>query len=138
MTNAITSISNEFAAVTYTLKSGKEKTANNEVAAAFAPAKVRKDAAHAAALLQLQRGIYRPTLAAVATLMTKGDKLAIKAIGYDLTENPSKAAVVAFIRALVNIWGTAKGERAAQAALLKEFIEWVDAKEKAGTVPAVQ
>ena len=137
MTNAITTISNEFAAVTYTTKAGKTKTVHNEVAGAFAPAGVRKKSAHETALAALQRGSYKPTLAATAALMTKGDKTAIKAVGYDLAENPSKASVVAFVRCLANLWANAKGERAAQAALLKEFVEWVDAKEKAGTVPAV-
>ena len=124
-----------FLPVSYTTKAGKIKTAHNEVSAAFAPAKVRKQEAHSASLNQLKTGIYRPTLAATAVLMTKGDKSAIKAVGYDLSENPSKASVVAFVRCLSNLWDNAKGERAAQAALLKEFVEWVDVKEKASTVP---
>jgi len=138
MTNDIATISNSFTPVTYTLKSGKVKTAHNEVSAAFAPAVVRKQAAHAAALKQLQNGQYKPTLAAIAALMTKGDVKTLQGFGVMPSANPTKKEVCHFLSCVQKNWVNAKGEKAAQAALIKEFLEWVDAKEKTSTLPPAQ
>ena len=138
MTTSIsTTTTPEFVAVSYVTKAGKTKTAFNEVAGAFAPATVRKQAAAAAALTQLQRGIYRPTLAAVAALLTKGDVKSLTSLGYGCGDNPDKKEVVAFLEAIAKLWKDAKGEKAAQAAVVKEFLGWVGEKDKASTVPAV-
>ena len=133
----IATISNTFQPVTFTLKSGKQKTAHNEVSAAFAPAVVRKQAAHAAALKQLQGGCYKPTLAAIAALMSKGDIKSLTGFGVMPSGAPTKKEVCHFLSCVQKNWVDAKGEKAAQAALIKDFLTWVDAKEKASTMPPV-
>lgn len=123
-----TNFFNTLAPVVYTTKSGKSKVAHNEISQALMPAAIRKAQASSQALESLKRGVYRPTLAAIAALMTKGDIKSLKSFGVMPSDNPTKKEVVHFLKCIALNWAEAKGEKAAQAALCKEFVEWTEAK----------
>ncbi len=114
--------------VSYSTKAGKQKTAHNEISQALMPAAIRKAQASSQALESLKRGVYRPTLAAIAGLMTKGDIKSLKSFGVMPSDNPTKKEVVHFLNCIATNWSEAKGEKAAQAALCREFVKWTEAK----------
>ena len=116
------------APVSYTLKSGKQKTAHNEISQALMPAAIRKAQASSQALESLKRGIYTPTLQSIKALLTKSDIKALAALGIMPSERPSEKEVCHFFQSVAHLWKDAKGEKVAQATVLKDYLTWVEAK----------
>ncbi len=116
------------APVSYATKAGKTKVAHNEISQALMPATIRKAQASSAALESLKRGIYTPTMQSVKALMTKSDIKSLMSFGVIPSANPSKKEVCHFLSCIEKSWRGAKGEKAAQAALIKEFLVWVETK----------
>ena len=138
MTNAITTFT-ATAPVSYTLKSGKTKTAYTESAQARMPAATRLEAARAADLAQLKNNCFKPMLAQIDSLLSLAQKEVLVQMGA-IPSSATKAACMNFFQQIANIFGKAKGTAQKDvAATLREFLDFRAEQDKNGTVPpAVQ
>lgn len=139
MSNDLTTQSSvsEFSPVKWTAKTSKGevvKQAYCETSAAFAPKTVRVAEAQQRDLQSLLNGRYVNVLRAVASKMSDKEKVRLFEAGVSVNrDKPTKADMVPFADAVVQMWAPAKGEKAAIAAMLKVFTETVT---KAVAAPA--
>jgi hypothetical protein len=80
--------------------------------------------AQAKDLAQLLSGTYRPVLRSIDAKMTDKEKVKLWEKNVSVSrEKPCKAEMVPFADAVIAMWATAKGEKAALVATLRAYVE---------------
>lgn len=108
------------------------KTAHCATSQVFVPKAVRLAAGQSSDLTQLINGTFRPMLRSIDAKMTDKEKVKLWEMNVSVSrEKPSKNDMVPFATAVVKMWATAKGEKAAIVSVLRQYVDSVT-----GSVPA--
>ena len=98
---------------------------------AFAPKAARLADGQAKDLAQLMSGTYRPVLRSIDAKMTDKEKVYLWGKNVSVSrEKPTKDEMVPFADAVIGLWAAKKGERAAMAAMLRQYVDAVTASTK--------
>ncbi len=129
MTNEITMIEIQSAAITWRTKSGKGKSAASQTLKACAPLQQRKEEGTKNDLFLMQRGVYANVNADIITNKSGKDYQALEMMGLaSLPSNANKEMAYAYFKNIAALWKGAKGNKGALAATCAAFVAWVDAK----------